>query len=76
MANFTSNVEVIQRRKNCPPTSSDGTVGYTVPSSAKCDLNLKPKSIKPLEENIWRNLAYDTQNIVNKRINRLECMRL
>lgn len=52
MANFTSNVEAIQRRKNVPPTSSDGTVGYTVPSSAKCDLNLKPKSIKLLEENI------------------------
>lgn len=52
MANFTSNVEAIQRRKNGPPTSSDGTVGYSVPSSTKCDLNLKPKSIKLLEENI------------------------
>lgn len=54
MANFNSNVEVIQRRKNCPPTSSDRTVGYTVPSCTK------PESIKQLEKNIWGDLVYDT----------------
>lgn len=76
MANFNSNVEVVQRRKNCPPTSSNGTVGYTVPSSVKCDLSPKPKSIKLLEENVLGNLTYGTQNIVNKRINRLYCVTL